>query len=203
MGFYARYLLPRMIERGMRNSAMTKLRPRVPPLATGRVLEIGVGSGLNFPFYTSEVRHLFGLEPADHLRESAAEMAESAPFPVTLIGCGAEDIPLETASLDTVVTTWTLCSVPDVEAALREMRRVLRPEGRLLFMEHGRAPEPEVVRRQDRLAPVLRAVAGCSPNRQIDQLIEQAGFRFATIERGYLEGPKFIAYHFIGDARAA
>jgi ubiquinone/menaquinone biosynthesis C-methylase UbiE len=200
MGFYQRHVLPWLIDRGMRNSAMTKLRPRIPPLATGRVLEVGVGAGLNFPYYGRTVRHLFGLEPADPLRDAAAAAAESVPFPVTLIGAGAEAIPLESASVDTIVTTWTLCSIAGLEAALCEMRRVLKPQGRLLFMEHGAAPDPEVARTQQRLAPLLRAVAGCNPDREIDRLIEGAGFAFNTIERGYLEGPRFLAYHYVGAA---
>ncbi len=194
-------MLPWLIDRGMRNSAMTRLRPRIPPLAEGRVLEIGVGAGLNFPYYTSRVRHLFGLEPADTLRKAAAAVAESMSFPVTLIGSGAENIPIETATLDTVVSTWTLCSIPEVETALAEVRRVLKPGGRLLFMEHGQAPDTDVARLQDRLAPVLRLLAGCNPNRRIDRLIAAAGFRTTEIERGYLEGPRFIAYHYVGEAR--
>jgi ubiquinone/menaquinone biosynthesis C-methylase UbiE len=201
VGFYQRRLLPWLIDRGMRNSAMSELRPRMPARATGRVLEIGAGSGLNLPHYTGAVRHLFALEPADALRESVAERADAAPFPVTLVGAGAEAIPLESASFDTVVTTWTLCSIPQVEQALLEMRRVLRPGGLLLFMEHGIAPDADVVRTQQRLAPVLRAVAGCNPDRPIDRLIDAAGFDLEEIERGYLEGPRFIAYHYVGAAR--
>ncbi len=201
MGFYERRVLPWLIKRGMRNSLMTRYRPRIPPLAEGKVLEIGIGTGLNLPFYTRSVRHLFGLEPSDVLRESAAEIAESMPYPVTLLACGAEHIPLQNNSIDTVVSTWTLCSIPAVESALREARRVLRPTGRLIFMEHGRAPDPGVARLQDRLAPALRLLAGCNPNRPIDRLIAEAGFAFAEIERGYLEGPRFISYHYVGEAR--
>lgn len=200
MGLYDRRLLPWLIDRGMRNPAMAKYRPRIPPLATGRVLELGAGAGLNFPFYGREVTHLFGLEPADWLRRRAAAAAARAPFPVTLLGSGAEVIPLASASVDTVVSTWTLCSIPGVEAALAEVRRVLRPGGRLLFLEHGRAPDADVARLQDRLTPALRGLAGCSPNRPIDRLIGDAGFRFGLIERTYFEGPRFIAYHYTGSA---
>jgi ubiquinone/menaquinone biosynthesis C-methylase UbiE len=201
MSFYARRILPWLIDRGMRNKAMTAYRPRIPPLAEGRVLEVGVGAGLNFPYYTDRVRHLFALEPADYLRNAAADVADAMPFPVTLIGSGAENIPLASASIDTVVTTWTLCSIPAIEDALQEMRRVLKPAGRLVFMEHGLAPEPEVARQQKRLAPVFRALAGCNPDRPMDQLIAGAGFRITDIEAAYLEGPRFIAYHYIGEAR--
>ena len=201
MSFYQQRILPWLIDRGMRNRVMTKYRPRIPPLAEGRVLEVGVGAGLNFPYYTTRVQHLFGLEPADSLRCSAAELAESMPFPVTLIASGAESIPLEAGTLDTVVSTWTLCSIPKVDLALQEMRRVLKPGGRLIFMEHGLAPDPAVARLQDRLAPALRLLAGCNPNRPIERLIRDAGFSFAKIEKSYLDGPRFIAYHFVGEAR--
>ena len=203
MSFYQRRVLPWLIDRGMRNKVMTRYRPRIPPQAEGRVLEVGVGAGRNFPYYTGRVRHLFGLEPADALRQSAAKVADAMPFPVTLIASGAENIPLESGTLDTVVSTWTLCSIPKVELALREMRRVLKPGGRLLFMEHGQAPDADVARLQNRLAPALRLLAGCNPNRPIDRLIVEAGFRFAEIEKCYLDGPRFIAYHYVGEARPA
>lgn len=203
MGLYDRHLLPRLIDRGMRNAVLARYRPRVPPLATGRVLEIGTGAGLNFPHYGRQVSHLFGLEPADHLRQLAARAAQPLPFPVTLLGSGAEALPLESGSIDTVVSTWTLCSVPAIESALAEARRVLRPGGQLLFMEHGLAPDAEVARTQRRAAPAMRALAGCNPDRPIDALVEAAGFRFTRLERGYLEGPRFLAWHFIGAAAPA
>jgi len=203
VSFYQSRVLPWLIERGMRNSLMAKHRPRIPPLASGDVLELGIGTGLNLPYYTREVRRLFGVEPSDALRAAAAEIADSMPYPVTLLACGAEEIPLATASIDTVVSTWTLCSIPGVERALRETRRVLKPGGRLIFMEHGRAPDAAVARLQDRLAPAFRLLAGCNPNRAIDRLISDAGFSFAEIERRYLEGPRFITYHYVGEARPA
>jgi len=202
MSFYSDRVMPRLISAGMRNKAMTRYRPRIPALATGRVLEVGIGSGLNLPYYTRNVTHLFGLEPSALLRQEAAQAAREAPFPVELLAAGAESIPLETGSVDSVVSTWTLCSIPELEVALTEIRRVLRPDGRLLFFEHGRAPDAAVSRWQDRLAPVFRGLAGCNPNRQIDSSITAAGFRLAEIERSYLEGPRFIAWHFIGQAVA-
>lgn len=203
MSFYQRRILPWLIDRGMRNKAMTKYRPQVPALAEGEVLEIGVGSGLNFPHYSARVSHLYGLEPSDYLREAAVPNTAGLPFPVSLIGAGAENIPLESASIDTVVSTWTLCSIPRVEDALLEVRRVLKPTGRLIFLEHGRAPDADVARTQDRFAPVLRTVAGCNPNRAIAELIQDAGFAFTDIEQRYFDGPRFIAYHYIGAARPA
>ena len=202
MSFYSDRIMPRLIAAGMRNKAMTRYRPRIPALARGRVLEVGIGSGLNLPHYTRDVTHLFGLEPSALLRKEAAQAALAAPFPVELLAAGAESIPLETGSVDSVVSTWTLCSIPELDLALAEIRRVLQPNGRLLFFEHGRAPDAAVSRWQDRLAPVFRGLAGCNPNRQIDTRISAAGFRLAEIERGYLEGPRFIAWHFIGQAVA-
>jgi ubiquinone/menaquinone biosynthesis C-methylase UbiE len=200
MPFYANRILPRLIDRGMRNATLAKYRPRVPPLASGRVLEIGLGSGLNIPLYTAGVSQLFGLEPSAHLRGLAAEPAARARFPVTLLDAGAEAIPLEAASVDCVVSTWTFCSIPGIEQALQEVRRVLKPDGRLLFLEHGLAPDPDVARTQAWLLPVFRGLAGCALNRPMDRLIAGAGFRLGVLEKGYLEGPRFLAYHYIGEA---
>lgn len=203
MGIYQHRILPWLIDRGMRNRVMAGYRVRIPARACGRVLELGTGAGLNFPLYTGAVTQLFALEPSDVLREKAAAHADSLPFPVTLVGSGAESIPLEDATMDTVVTTWTLCSIPDLAAALAEVHRVLKPGGRLLFLEHGRSPDPAIARRQDRLAAPMRLLAGCNPNRSIDIAIESAGLRFTAIERTCIEGPRFLAYHFIGEAERA
>lgn len=203
MNFYADRIMPRIIAAGMQNKAINRYRPRIPSLATGCVLEVGIGSGLNLPYYSREVTRVLGLEPSALLRQQAAEAARSAPFPVELLAAGAESIPLDNGSVDTVVSTWTLCSIPDLPAALGEIRRVLRPGGQLLFFEHGRAPDPAVSRWQDRLAPLFRGLAGCNPNRQIDSSIADAGFRLVDIERAYLDGPRFISWHFIGQAVTA
>ena len=200
MGFYERNILPYLISRGMQNKAISKYRPIIPPQAEKRVLEIGMGSGLNIPYYTESVEHLFGLEPSEKLLQEAVIYAADAPFPVDLLEASAEDIPLENDSVDTVVSTWSLCSIPDVENALLEMRRVLKPQGRLLLIEHGRAPDTGVAKWQDRLAPVFRGLAGCNPNRPIDHLLEDAGFDCSDIEQNYMDGPRFISYHYIGQA---
>ncbi len=200
MSFYSDRILPRVIAAGMQNEAVRRYRQRIPSLATGRVLEIGIGSGLNLPYYGPDVTRVLGLEPSAFLRGQAAKAVGSAPCPVELLSAGAESIPLESGSVDTVVSTWTMCSIPDLDAALSEIRRVLRPDGRLLFFEHGRAPDASVSRWQDRLAPLFRGLAGCSPNRQIDASIASAGFRLINIERAYLDGPRFISWHFVGQA---
>lgn len=201
MGFYSDHIQPILIDRVMQNEVMADYRPRLPRLARGRVLDIGSGSGLNIPHYGAEVKHLFGLEPSTKLNDRARTRAGRAPFPVEFIEAGAEDIPLEKDSVDTIVSTWTLCSIPEIELALQEMRRVLKPGGLFLFMEHGIAADAPVVRLQKMMAPLFRALAGCNPDRQIDRLVEDAGFVINRLELGYLDGPRFLAYHYIGEAR--
>lgn len=202
MGLYQDRIMPRLISAGMKNPSMAEYRPRIPARARGRVLEVGIGSGLNLPHYPGTVERVFGLEPSAALRAEAAGLAREAPFPVELLAAGAEQIPLPDQSIDCVVSTWTLCSIPELDRSLAEVRRVLRPGGELLFLEHGRAPDAGVAAWQDRLAPLLRGLAGCNPNRQIDAAIAAAGFRFVDIERTYLKGPRFLSYHFWGCARA-
>lgn len=200
MAFWADKVLPRIIERGMRNPFMDDHRYRAAPLANGRVLELGSGSGLNFPHYGQDVTHLFALEPSAYLREQAAEPAAAVPFPVEMVAASAEAMPLDTSSVDTVVTSWTLCSIPDLDASLAEVRRVLKPRGQLIFIEHGRAPEPAVSRWQDRLAPLSARLLGCSLNRPIDTRIEAAGFDLLNLDKGYFDGPRLLSYHFVGQA---
>ena len=202
MGFYGKYVLPTLTDLAMRNAAARTERARFVPQATGVVLEIGVGSGLNIPIYGSGVRKLYALDPSAELLRMARPRAERAPFPVELLEHPAEAIPLGNASVDTVVTTWTLCTIPDALAALREMRRVLRPDGRLIFIEHGRSTDPGVLRWQDRLTPLWRMVTGgCHLNRPIDELLAQGGFQVSEIERGYGAGPRIGAYLYRGIAR--
>ncbi|MEE4186302.1 MAG: class I SAM-dependent methyltransferase [Gammaproteobacteria bacterium] len=201
MAMWADRVLPRIIDRGMRNAFMDDHRYRAAPLASGRVLEIGAGSGLNFPHYSAAVSHLFALEPSAYLREKAGEVAAAAPFPVDMLNASAESIPLETHAVDTVVSSWTMCSIPDLETSLQEVRRVLKPGGRLVFIEHGRSPEAHVSRWQDRLAPLSARVLGCSLNRPVGELVTAAGFELLQLESGYFDGPKLLAYHFVGQAQ--
>jgi ubiquinone/menaquinone biosynthesis C-methylase UbiE len=201
MGVWNDKLLPRLIDRGMRNEFMAEHRNRAAPLARGRVLEIGFGSGLNVPLYTSSVEHLFGLEPSALLCEKAQELASEAPFPVDILTAGAESIPLDTNEIDTVVSSWTLCSIPGIESALQEIRRVLKPSGRFVFIEHGRAPDASVARWQDRLEPLTAPLLGCRLNRPMDTLVSGSGFELVNLEKGYSDGPKLISYHYIGQAR--
>lgn len=203
MAFWNDTVLPRIIDRGMRNNFMAQHRSRAAPFASGRVLEIGMGSGLNIPFYTNNVTHLFGLEPSAVLCDKAAALAGEAPFPVDFLQAGAEAIPLGRHEIDTVVSSWSLCSIANIEAAMQEIRRVLRPDGRFVFIEHGRSPEAGVSRWQDRLEPVTAPLLGCRLNRAMDELIRDAGFKLVELEKTYMDGPKLISYHYIGQAEPA
>ncbi len=180
---------------------MTEYRAKIVPMASKTVLEIGIGSGLNIPYYTKHVNHLYGLEPSAELRQKALPLTQSAPFPVDLLAAPAEDIPLENSSVDTILSSWTLCSIPEVKTALKEMRRVLKPEGHFVFIEHGQAPDPSVQKWQERLAPLFRTLAGCNLNRKMDDLISGAGFEIDNLQSRYLEGPRFLAYHYYGEAK--
>jgi ubiquinone/menaquinone biosynthesis C-methylase UbiE len=175
----------------------------VVPLASGRVLEIGIGSGLNLPFYApGKVEHLWGLDPS---RENWALLdGRRAPvdFDFEFLEASAEAIPLDTASADCVLLTYTLCTLPDVPAALEEMRRVLKPGGQLIFCEHGAAPDADVRRWQDRLNPLWRRVSGgCNLNRAVPDLLRQGGFSIQEMEAGYIPGWKPASFNFRGVAR--
>ncbi|HET9427613.1 MAG TPA: class I SAM-dependent methyltransferase [Allosphingosinicella sp.] len=204
MSFYDRHILPRLIDFACGLKRIRRERARLVPEAQGKVLEIGVGSGLNFPFYDpARVEHLWALEPSPEMRSLAAPKAAATPFPTEFIGLSGEEIPLETASVDTVVTTYTLCTIPDVVRALREMRRVLRPGGRLLFLEHGAAPEAAVRKWQHRLTPAWKRIGGgCHLDRDIAALISEAGFCIDQIANFYLPGPRFLTFTYRGVARA-
>ena len=204
MSFYERRVLPWLIDLCMRNKEAQRYRERVIPQATGRVLEVGIGSGLNLPFYGAGVDHLFALEPSPELRRMAGRRTRGARFAVEFLDRSAEEIPLERASVDTVVTTWTLCSIPDAVRALQEMKRVLKPGGLLLFVEHGLAPDPGVRAWQDRLNPLWNRIGGgCNLNRKIDALIAGSGFRFAELQAEYVEGLKPLSFTYSGRAQPA
>jgi ubiquinone/menaquinone biosynthesis C-methylase UbiE len=201
MGFYNDVILPKLCDLAMRNKQVQPYRERVISAAEGRVLEIGIGSGRNLPFYRSPVTELLALEPSPQL----TAIARNAPHPgapVSFIEASAEAIPLDDRSVDTVVTTWTLCSIPDAAMALTEMRRVLQPGGKLLFVEHGMAPDRNVRRWQDWLTPAWKRISGgCHLNRPISAMIEGAGFRIDRVETGYMPGPKAMTFVYEGSAR--
>jgi len=202
MTFYRDRLLPHLIDLAMRNRELVAYRRRLIAQAEGRVLEIGIGSGLNLPFYASHVQDVLGLEPAPKLLAMCRRASVQLPLPVTLIQGSAEDIPLDSESVDMVVTTWTLCSIPSVTRALSEARRVLKPSGRMLFVEHGLSPDAAVRRWQDRLTPLWKRISGgCHLNRAIDMLIMAAGFRIERLQTGYVKGPKPMTFLYEGSAR--
>jgi ubiquinone/menaquinone biosynthesis C-methylase UbiE len=203
MGFWDDRILPRLLDFSMRQERLSAYRGRWVPRARGRVLEIGVGSGLNLPFYGPEALEVIGLDASPRLLEMArAAVPRERADRIELIEGSAESIPIEDRSVDTVLTTWTLCSIADVDTALREMRRVLKPGGELLFVEHGRSPDAGVVRWQDRLTRLWKKMAGgCHLNRPIRDLLERAGFELERIETGYMEGPKPMTFIYEGSAR--
>ncbi len=204
MGIYQNYVVPCLTHLAMRQQELLPFRRRVVGAAEGRVLEIGAGSGLNFAHYGAAVTSVIGLEPSAELLRMARPRAAAAPVPVSLLDASAEAIPLDTGSIGTVVTTWTMCTIPDAARALAEMRRVLRPGGALLFVEHGRAPEAGVARWQDRLDPLWsRLAGGCHLNRKIDDLIATSGFRIDAIEHARLPGPRTHTFLYQGRARPA
>jgi ubiquinone/menaquinone biosynthesis C-methylase UbiE len=202
MGFYQNQVVPLLTSLSMRNENLAAYRQRVVPEATGRVLEIGIGSGLNLPLYSPKiVQQVIGLEPSPKLLEMARRV-ERHGLSVDFLEGSVEEIPLENASFDTVVTTWTLCTIPDPDSALRQIRRVLKPGGRLLFVEHGRAPDPKVVWWQDRLTPIWKRMGGgCHLNRPISSLIEGAGFRLERVKTSYMPGPKPMTFMYEGSAQ--
>ncbi len=203
MSFYNEHILPHVINLAMRNRELTPYRERLISQARGRVLEIGIGSGLNLPLYDDGVEEVVGLDPAARLISMAQQAANRCKIPVTLITGSAQAIPLDRGSIDTLVTTWTLCSIPDAAAALRDMRRVLKPGGQLLFVEHGLAPEPAVRQWQNRLTPLWKKIGGgCHLNRPIRALIENAGFKMNRLDTGYARGPRPLAYFYQGCAAA-
>jgi ubiquinone/menaquinone biosynthesis C-methylase UbiE len=197
MGFYDRHILPRVLNLAMKNSQLAPYRQRAISLASGRVLEVGMGSGPNLPFYTARATEVLGLDPHPKLIDMATRQVSNVPAK-TVVG-SAESIPVEDASVDTVVTTWTLCTIPNVTAALREMRRVLKPSGQLLFVEHGLSPDQGVRRWQHRLTPLSKKmIGGCHLDRPIDELVRNAGFEIARISTGYMPGPKPMTFMYEG-----
>ena len=202
MSFYDKWILPRLVDLAMRNKEATRYRSQIVPQARGTVLEIGVGSGLNLPFYLAGVEQLYGLDPSEELLKMAKEKARGVALPVEFLGHSGEEIPLDDGSVDTVVTTWTLCSIPDPVKALKEMKRVLRPGGTLLFAEHGLAPEARVQRWQERLNPLWGSITGgCNLNRKMDDLIRTSGFRIVELDMEYAKGPRPMSYIYFGSAR--
>lgn len=200
MGFYARFVLPRLIDLAMRNKETTRLREAWIPQARGDVVEVGIGSGLNLAFYSPAVQHLYGVDPSIELQQMARRRLADTPMKVDfLTQSAAEPLPLSDESIDTVVSTWTLCSIPNSLDALKEMRRVLKPSGSVIFLEHGSAPDARVAAWQNRLTPMWkRFTGGCHLNRKIDDLITAAGFHITELKTCYLPGPRPMTFTYQG-----
>lgn len=204
MSVYEKWILPRLVDVTMRNQEAMRYRSQIVPQARGMVLEIGVGSGLNLPFYGAGVAQLYGLDPSEELLAMARKKAGAIGFPIDFLVHPGEEIPLDDGCVDTVVTTWTLCTIPDPVKALKEMRRVLKPGGMLLFAEHGLAPETRVQGWQHWLNPLWsRITGGCNLNRKIDELIQASGFRMVELKMEYAAGPRAMSYIYSGQAQPA
>ena len=200
--WYDRYILPKALDIACGMPMIGRMRDRVVPRASGRVLEVGIGTGLNMRHYDkARVTHITGLDPALQLQPIARERIAQAGLSVDLVGLSAEKIPLPDAAFDTVLITYTLCTIPDPHAALLEMHRVLKPEGRLLFCEHGHAPDASVSRWQERLQPVWGKLSGgCHLGRDIPALLQAAGFTLPDLQTRYLKGPRPFTFHYWGEA---
>jgi len=201
MGIYGNCVLPHLIDLAMKHPLARERRMEVVPRATGVVLEIGIGSGLNLQFYTSGTTALYGVDPSERLLSMARARSARSRVAPELVCASAEQLPVPSASIDSVVMTWTLCSIPAPARALAEIKRVLKPGGRLLFVEHGLAPDPAVQRWQRRLNPAWRRIAGgCNLDRPMDRLIRSGGFRIERLHARYLPGPKPFTFFYEGTA---
>ena len=204
MGWYERRVLPRLVHWTCGVRPIRRQREKVVPRASGVVLELGFGSGGNLPFYdASAVTRVWALEPSPEMWRLAGPAVRGSGLSVEHLEASAEDVPLEDDSVDCVLATFTLCTVPDTAAAMREARRVLRPGGRMLFCEHGRAPDAGVARWQDRVNPLWKRLSGgCNLNRPIPALIEGGGFELESLSTMYLPGWRPVSYNYWGSARA-
>ena len=201
MSFYKKYILPKAIDWACDKSPSRKQREKIIPLASGNVLEIGIGSGLNLPFYTSKVKLLTAIDPSKELWEKTQFNTKKLPFSFKFIIAEAENIPLANNNFDTIVITYTLCTIPNLEKAFSEIKRVLKPTGKVLFCEHGKAPDKFVQKYQNIINPVWKRIGGgCNLNRNIPTIIEENGFTIKKLETMYLPGWKPASYNYWGIA---
>ena len=202
MSFYEDRILPHLIGLACGSKPTRKQREKIVHRAYGDVLEIGFGGGLNLPYYDQkQVRHVFGLEPSEGMRRSAERMIDASAVYVELIDLPGEEIPLDDNAVDSILVTYTLCTIPDVVAALDGMRRVLKPGGHLFYCEHGKAPDASVYKWQRRMNPAWRKVAGgCNMDRDIPALLEAGGFAIEEDNRMYIPGVRALSYNFWGVA---
>ena len=204
MGFYDKYILPKFLNCACGTKPINYQRGKIVPLAKGIVLDIGIGSGLNIPFYNkSNIDHFYGLDPSEELLKIAKSLAKKNELEIEFLQCGAEAIPLPDQSIDTVLITYTMCTIPDIKLSNSEIMRVLKPGGQLLFCEHGLAPDKNIAKWQRRINPIWRMIAGgCNLNRDIPKLITSSGFKISNMEEMYLPStPKFAGYNYWGIAK--
>ena len=204
MGFYNKHILPRCLDKACGIGPITKQREKIVPLAEGVVLEIGIGSGQNLPHYNAnKVSKIIGVDPDEHIWKHSEKRRAACPIEIERIGLSGEDIPLEKNTVDSVVVTYSLCTIPDPVKALNEMKRILKPGGKILFSEHGKAPDAKVHRWQNRLDPVWKKIAGgCHSGRDIPDLFRQANLKFEDLQELYIPGPKVLSYNYWGAAIA-
>lgn len=202
MGLYGQQVLPRLINFACATGASSELRQRVCTGLAGDVVEIGFGSGLNVPFYPSSVRRVAAVEPADVGWKLAAKRVAASPVNIERAGLDGQALPFEDDTFDHALSTWTMCTIPDLDGALAELRRVLRPGGTVHFVEHGLAPDESVVRWQTRLEPLQKRIfGGCHLTRQIPERFREAGFGLQSLDVFYDQGaPKFLAADNLGVA---
>lgn len=202
MSFYEEHMLPHVINCACGMKTVAKQREKIVPQARGQVLEVGMGSGLNLPFYNNDtVDFVWGLEPSSGMRRKAQANIDAASVAVRWLDLPGEHIPLEDNSVDTVLLTYTLCTIPDWFGALKQMQRVLKPGGKLLFCEHGAAPDENTRRWQRRIGPLWKKIGGgCHLDRDIPLLLQESGLAIEKMETGYIKGPKFTAYNYWGVA---
>ena len=203
MSFYEEKIVPHIINCACGTKPILKQREKVVPLASGTILEIGIGTGINLDYYdANKVDKVIGLDPSEASWKLASERAANLPFKVEFIGLPGEQIPLDDDSIDTVLVTYSLCTIPDPVTALEGMRRVLKPNGKLIFCEHGLAPDAKVHKWQDRINPSWKVLfGGCNVNRDIPQLLQQGGFTIDSMDSMYLPStPKFAGFNYWGIA---
>ena len=202
MGFYSKTILPKLLNSAMANKSLEEFRPKVLAKARGQVLEIGFGSGLNLPFYPRPVTHLTAVDINPGMEKFARKVMADSQVKTDFLVINGEELPFEAQSFDTVVSTWTLCSIERIDQALVEIRRVLRPDGQFIFIEHGLSPEANVQKWQRRLNPLQKKLAGnCHLDRPINTLIENQGFKISELKEFYLENsPKIMSYFYQGTA---
>ncbi len=200
---YEKHLLPKMLDCCCSTKPINYQRNKVVPYAKGKILEIGIGSGINIPFYKkSQIEKLYGLDPSEELNHMALKVANKHNLDVEFLLSGAEEIPLPSNSIDTILITYTLCTIPDLNSSMSEMKRVLKDDGNFLFCEHGIAPDLNIVKWQNRINPVWgKLFGGCSINRDIPDIIQSSGFKLNKLNQMYLPStPKIVGYNYWGHA---